>query len=202
MKRKRPIDRFDALVHRPIEWQKTAANYIAAANFLYTVDRPEGDWSISSVGSNWPVMLLYATAAENLLKAIRIAQGEAVVVKGQLAEYFATHDLMKYATDAKVALGKRERSLTVKLQHVLEAGKYPVAKGPGKSARAWAWDNPGDVEEVWKLLQKFDDALRLTGTGCIAAFEVAKLQYAAAIETPQNNEMQRAKPAQAMELRR
>ena len=132
MKHEQPIDRFDALVDKPIEWQSTAANYIASANFLYTVDRPDGDWSISSVGSNWPVMLLYATAAENLLKAIRIAQGEQVVVKRQLAPYFATHDLTKYATDAGVTLGSEERNLTIKLQHVLEAGKYPVARGPGE----------------------------------------------------------------------
>ena len=71
-----------------------------------------------------------------------------------------------------------QRSLTVKLEHVLEAGKYPVAKGPGKSAQAWTWDNPGDVKAVWKLLQKFDDALRLTGTECLDGFDVDKLQYA------------------------
>jgi hypothetical protein len=184
MKRKRPKDRFDALVHEPIEWQLTAANYIAAANFLYNVDKLPGDWSTSSVGTNWPVMLLYATAAENLLKAIRIAQGEPAVARGQLADYFSTHDLLKYATDAKVTLGKQQRSLTVKLQHVLEAGKYPVAKGPGKSARAWTWENPGEVRAVWSLLQKFDDALRLTGTKCLDRFEVAKLQYAGALEAP------------------
>jgi hypothetical protein len=186
MKRRRPTDRFDALVHDPIAWQGTAAAYIAAANYLYQVDRLPGDVTTSTVGSNWPVMLLYATAAENLLKAICIAQGEPVVAKGQLAEYFATHDLMKYANDAKVTLSKEQRSLTVKLQHVLEAGKYPVAKGPGKSSRAWTWDNPRDVKAVWKLLQKCDGALRLTGTRCLATFDVAELQYAGAIEAPLN----------------
>ena len=186
MKHEQPIDRFDALVDKPIEWQATAANYIAAANFLYTVDRPDGDWSISSVGSNWPVMLLYATAAENLLKAIRIAQGEQVVVKRQLAPYFATHDLTKYATDAGVTLGSEERNLTIKLQHVLEAGKYPVARGPGRSAKAWTWDNPADVKAVWKVLQRFDGALRQTGAECMDTFDVAELQYAGAIEAPQN----------------
>lgn len=190
LKRRRLIDRFDALVHSPIAWHETAANYIAAANFLYRVDKLPGDWCISSVGSNWPVMLLYATAAENLLKATRIAQGEPVVVKGRLAEYFASHDLMKYATDAKVTLTKEQCSLTVKLQHVLEAGKYPVAKGPRMSARAWTWDNPGDVRAVCTLLQKFDGALRQTGVECLGEFEVAELQYAGAIEAPQNNKMQ------------
>jgi len=50
-------------------------------------------------------------------------------------------------------------SLTTKLQHVLEAGKYPVAKGPGRNSRAWTWENPADVKAVWRLLQTFDDAL-------------------------------------------
>ncbi len=174
---KQPIGRFEALVARPIAWEQVAANYIAAANHLYEVDRvPAGDSTISD-GSNWPVMLLYATAAENLLKAIRIAQGEPASVGGKLAEYYSTHDLVKYATDAGVSLGPEERSVTEKLQHMLEAGKYPVAKGPGKSALAWTWDNPGDVNAVWKLLQKFDDALRQTGTMCLDRFDVAKIQY-------------------------
>jgi hypothetical protein len=172
------MDRFDALVHQPLEWHSTAAYYIAAANYLFEVDRlPAGD-SVSSIGTNWPVMLLYATAAENLLKAIRIAQGEPVVINGKLAEYYSSHELLRYATDAGLSLGQEQRSLTVKLQHMLEAGKYPVAKGPGQSARAWTWENPRDVRAVWKLLQKFDNALRRTGTQCLEKFDVDKLQYA------------------------
>jgi len=176
--RKRPIDRFDALVDRPIEWQITAATYIAAANHLFEVDRLPTGQSARNVGSNWPVMLLYATAAENLLKAIRIAQGEPVVVGGKLAQYYSTHNLLKYVDDGGVSLGTELRSLTVKLEHMLEAGKYPVAKGPGRSAQAWTWDNPSDVKAVWKLLQRFDDALRLTGALCLDRFDVEKLQYA------------------------
>jgi hypothetical protein len=176
--RKQPIDRFDALVDRPIEWQVTAATYIAAANYLFEVDRLPVGQAARNVGSNWPVMLLYATAAENLLKAIRIAQGEPVVVGGKLAEYYSTHNLLRYADDAGVPLAPQQRSLTVKLEHVLEAGKYPVAKGPGRSAQAWTWDNPGDVKAVWRLLQRIDDALRLTGTQCLDRFDVDKLQYA------------------------
>lgn len=177
MKAKPPIDRFNALVDKPLAWHETAAHYIAAANFLFEVDKLPGDWSATSVGTNWPVMLLYASAAENLLKAIRIAQGAPVVVNGRLTKYFASHELLKFADDADVRLEKEQRSLTVKLQHVLEAGKYPVAKGPGKSSRAWTWENPGDVKAVWKLLQRFDDALRLTGAKCLDNFDVDKLQY-------------------------
>jgi hypothetical protein len=180
VKRQRPVHRFDALVGRPIEWQKTAVSYLAAANFLYRVDRLPGGEATRSVGSNWPVMLLFATATENLLKALRIAQGEPAVEHGRLADYFARHALIEYATDARVNLSAAQRSLTVKLQHVLEAGKYPVAKRRGQSDLAWTWSNPGDVQEVWKLIQKLDDALRDTGTECLPRFEVAKLQSAVA----------------------
>jgi hypothetical protein len=75
-------------------------------------------------------------------------------------------------------LGREQRSLTVKLQHVLESGSYPVATRPGRSARAWTCENPTDIKAVWRLLQKCDDALRRTGARCLGRFEVAKLQYA------------------------
>ena len=174
----RSTTRFDALVSSPIAWELTAATYIAAGNYLYQVDRPRAGESTVSTGSNWPVMLLYATAAENLLKAIRIAQGEPSKVGAKLAEYFTSHELVAYATDAGLALNKAQRALLTKLQHVLEAGKYPVAKKPGGSSKAWTWSNPDDVEATWSLLQLFDDALRNTGTICLASFEVDKLKYA------------------------
>jgi hypothetical protein len=181
--RQPPIDRFDPLVDRPIAWQETAAHYIAAANYLLDADEPAAGFSVRSVGTNWPAMLLYATAAENLLKAIRIAQGESVVANGKLAPYFSSHDLPKYADDAGLSLPKAQRSLAGRLQHVLEAGKYPVAKGPGRSARAWTWERPDDVRAVWKLLQTLDDALRATGTECLDKFDVDKLEYARASGT-------------------
>ncbi len=171
------MDRFDALVRQPIAWQETAASYIVAANYLLSLDAsatPAGfEWSSS--GSNRPILLLYATAAENLLKAIRIAQGEPVVVRGKLADYYGSHELLRYAHDAKVVLGKPERTLLMKLQHVLEAGKYPVARARGRSARAWSYEYPGDARRVWRLLQKLDTSLRATGARCLPPFDVAKL---------------------------
>lgn len=172
------LTRFDALVSSPLAWEQTAATYIAAGNYLYKVYRLDPGVSTSSAGSNWPLMLLYATAAENLLKAVRIAQRRPVVEKNKLAEYFTRHHLVGYAADAGLALNKPQRALLTKLQHVLEAGSYPVAKTPGGSNKAWTWDNPGDVEATWSLLQLFDDALRCTGTKCLKPFKVGKLQYA------------------------
>ena len=175
---RRPPSRFDALVSSPLAWQQTAATYIAAGNYLYRVDRLDPGVSISGTGSNWPVMLLYATAAENLLKAIRIAQGEPATVNGKLSPYLASHNLLRYGIDTGLVLTKTRRAMLTKLQHVLEAGKYPVAKGPGKSEHAWTWDNPRDVRATWNLLQALDGALRKTGTACLGGFKVAKLRYA------------------------
>ena len=150
--------------------------YIGAANYLVKMHTPRAGFTFSNSGSNWPVLLLYAIAAENLLKAIRIAQrDEAVVVKGKLAQYYTTHDLVQYAADARLGLGKRDRSLLQRLQHVLEAGKYPVAKGPRQSDRAWRFDYSEDVQHVWQLLQTLDAALRRTGVRCLPEFEVGKL---------------------------
>jgi hypothetical protein len=171
------VDRFDALVGQPIAWQETAVSFIIAANVLFDLDvadTPAGfTWSDS--GSNRPILLLYATAAENLLKAVRIAQGKPVVINGKLAKYYSSHDLLRYADDAKVVLGRHARSMLVKLQHVLEAGKYPVAKVRGASPGAWRYEYPRDAEQICCLLQMLDTALRATGARCLPPFEVAKL---------------------------
>ena len=89
------MDRFAALAEQPLEWQRTAACFIVAANELAAIEAaatPSGfTWSDS--GSNWPVLLLYATAAENLLKAIRIAQRQPAVEGAKLARYYRGHEL-------------------------------------------------------------------------------------------------------------
>jgi hypothetical protein len=171
------VNRFDALAADPLAWQQTAATFILAGNELYAIERratPTG-FSWRSSGSNWPILLLYATAAENLLKAVRIAQGAVVVTNGKLDAYLCSHKLTKYATDAAIVLNQDEGELLVTLQDVLEAGKYPVAKQPGKNLQAWNLAYPEDVEAIWRLLQRLDGALRATGTRCMPPFEVGKL---------------------------
>ena len=120
---RRSVSRFDALVSSPLAWQRTAVTYIAAGNYLYRVDRLDPGVSISGSGSNWPVMLLYATAAENLLKAVLIAQGEPATVGGKLSPYLTSHNLLRYAIAAGLAPNKARQVLLIKLQHALEAGK-------------------------------------------------------------------------------
>ncbi len=172
------MDRFSALADQPLAWEITAAHFIVAANELVTLEAaatPDG-FSWSDSGSNWPVLLLYATAAENLLKAIRIAQGEPVTSGGALSKYYISHNLTRYATDAHVGLSPAEGGMLQVLRDVLEAGKYPVPTVPGKNPNAWRFSYPDDVHTVWSLLQRLDDALRHTGTKCLDPFEVAKLQ--------------------------
>jgi hypothetical protein len=49
----------------------------------------------------------------------------------------------------------------------MEAGRYHVAKAPGKNPRAWHLDYPRDVERVWAMLERLEKELRATGKPCL-----------------------------------
>src|SRR5438105_10225773 len=74
-------------------WQSTAREFVCAANCLLdwyepklrATDQPrDTDGHYSSYS---PLMLLYGAATENLLKALRIAQGIAATINGALNPY-------------------------------------------------------------------------------------------------------------------
>lgn len=180
------MNRFDALVRSPFAWHETAAYFLASANYLLAMyTRSAGRITWSSSGTNWPVLLLYATAVENILKALRVAQGAPTVSNGRLDTYLGNHRLADYARDASVmsTLGQAEQAMLLQLQDVLEAGSYPVSKHPLSNPRAWSFEYPRDPETIWALLQKVDDALRATGTKCRPKFEPAKLLPAEALDS-------------------
>jgi hypothetical protein len=158
----------------PIEWQLAALSLLASANYLLEADigpLPEsfpGRWIRSSRGSVQPQLLLYGAAVENLLKAVRVAQGVPAILGRSLNPHLATHELRRYATEAGLKLTKAESKVLRQLQDVVEAGKYPVAKRPGQNAAAWSFDYPDDIAAIWTLLERLDEALRATGTGCAA----------------------------------
>jgi hypothetical protein len=162
----------------PREWHETARSFICSANYLLGLDdeqlgaRP--GWSWSSSGWNRPVMLLYAVATENLVKALRIAQGVPVVTNGKLDVYFRDHDLLKFASDGGMCPRADEAELLQRLQDVLEAGKYPVSTHPSKNLQALRYASE-DRERVWTLLERTDAALRATGVQCVPPFDVRKL---------------------------
>lgn len=159
---------------QPIAWQEAALSLLASANYLLEAEigpLPEsfpGDWSWSSGGSVQPQLLLYGAAVENLLKAVRVAQGVPAVTGRSLNPDLATHELWRYADEAGLKPGKAESKLLRRLQDVLEAGKYPVAKKPGRNSAAWSFDYPHDISATWALLERLDEALRTTGTRCVA----------------------------------
>ena|SRR2546425_4001880 len=71
------------------------------------------------------------------------------------------------AKKAGLALAAEERDLLEHLRDMMESGKYPVAMGPGKNPGAWRFDYPRDVDRVWSMLERLEDALRKTGKPCL-----------------------------------
>lgn len=159
-------------------WQATAREFLCAGNCLLDWYEPiltktgAAQPTESFFSSFAPMMLLYATAAENLLKAIRIAQGQEPVADGRLHRTLCSHALVKYAEDAKIDLTPDGRELLIKLRDLLEAGKYPVAKTPERSRGAWVFEYPRDLERVWAMLELLEDHLRATGVHCFPKFDI------------------------------
>jgi hypothetical protein len=119
-------------------------------------------------------MVLYATAVENLLKAIRVAKGEVPIVKGSLSPHFMHHKLLAHAQRAQLSLSPDEIDLAEHLRDFLEAGSYPVAKSARKSPRAWRFQFPRDVERVWALLDRLENDLRAVAHDALPAMDVRR----------------------------
>ena len=161
---------FEALASLPHVWQQAARDYMLAANYLLDWHDPTrgnqdaARYTITS-GGIAPVMVLYATAIENYLKAIRIARGEAAVVNGALSKTFKHHNLRSHAASAGLSLSDDESDLLGHLADFMEAGRYPVPVAAGKTPRAWQFTYPNDIERVWTLAEHLEAALRETRRG-------------------------------------
>jgi hypothetical protein len=163
---------FEDLVNRPYAWQHTAYEFILAANYLidwYNPSTEDGPDDLEfTIGGPAPMMVLFALAVENLLKAIRVAKGPTPVTeKGELSGSFAHHRLISHASLAGLVLSDDEQKLLAQLTDVVQAGKYPVPTRPGGNEQAWRFDYPRDVERVWRLLERLDTDLRTSGTRCV-----------------------------------
>lgn len=166
------LGQFEASAGEWYRWQSVARDFIRAANYLldwYDLPRREGDpedlsWTHQGPA---PMMVLYAVAAENLLKAVLVAQGSPPVVNGKLAGAFKHHRLTQHAENAGLKLSADERNLLERLGDLVEAGRYPVATAPGKNPGAWRFDYPGDVQRTFAMLQRLEDALYSTGKTCL-----------------------------------
>src|SRR5262245_39394494 len=167
---------FDADASQAARWQQAAREFVIAANYLidwYDPAHEPGDrsdlaWLHS--GSTVPMMVLYATAVENLLKAILVANGEDLVADGRLKPQFGHHRLLEYARDAGLELPAHVEDLMERLSHVLYATRNPIAKAGGADALALTY--PADVEQVWSVLEQLESVLRDTATPCLPAVDL------------------------------
>ena len=162
-------DRHMGRAAEPYAWQQVARDYVLAANYLldwYDITRispSASHFEFSHRGGVTPAMVLYAIAVENLLKAIRVAREGSPVVDGELSGHFKHHKLLGHAERAKVSLSDDERNLLEHLTDLLGARRYPVPVAEGRTPRAWHFDYPRDVEQVWALLERLEGELRATG---------------------------------------
>lgn len=161
-------------------WQATARQFVCAANLLLdSYDPTLPDVEATDVGwrhnCDLPMMVLYAIAAENLLKALRVAQGEPATEDGRLNKYFRSHNMLKYATDARLDLSADDTQLLLKLRDLVESGKYPIAKSPTDGRRAWTFEYPRDVERVFSMLERLEGALRATGKPTLVELDLRRI---------------------------
>ena len=164
---------FEARARECRAWQETAREFALAANYLIDwYDPPTergdpGDFSFNHQGSNLPMMVLFAAAVENLLKALLVAQGKSSLAEGKLSKRFEHHDLPRYASETGLLPVVGERELLEQLRDLMVAGRYPIPKTPGANPGAWRLRYPEDVERVWALLERLEEALRSTGQRCL-----------------------------------
>jgi len=156
---------FNTLKSTAYAWQDEARVLICAGNIL--LDSYEGSSLVKKLPFEpneaylWrPLMVLYALAVENLLKAIIIARGEDPAPNGELESWFKHHDLTRHAKRAKLSFTPK-RGLLETLREFIESGKYPIGKNPQSGTRTNHFIHPYYPETVFELLEKLEDDLRV-----------------------------------------
>jgi hypothetical protein len=184
---------FQAEASQAYHWQQAAREFVLAANYLidwYDPPHDAGDPSDVAwlhTGSTVPMMVLYGTAVENLLKAILVAKGGSPVANGRLKPQYGHHRLLEYARDAGLELTVDATELLRRLSHVLYAGRYPVARTEGEDPGAWTLNYPADVERLWSLLEHLESVLRSTGTPCLPAVDLRARYRPPGYDAPQRS---------------
>jgi hypothetical protein len=175
------LDHYETRAAQWYRWQNNAREYVCAANVLLDWYEPilnddKRPYDEEKCYSSFaPMMLLYAAAAENLLKAIRIAQGTPATQNGLINPYLKSHGLEGFARDAGISLTKNEQHLLRQLQDSLEAGKYPIATAPEKSHRAYMFSYPCDLDRVWSMLERLEMVLSETGKPTLPKVNLRRL---------------------------
>lgn len=162
-------------VRDPSVWQDTARDLILSANKLRAqLERrvPLGFGRARLLSayetlaarhySMTPAIVLYAYAAENLLKGLLVAQGvDPVAPDGRLKKNFATHSLQALAQRAGL------RGLNIRLLEQLTdfafSGKYPVGIDPGAGFHAQAYFPSAVLDGIDELLPKLEHVVAASG---------------------------------------
>jgi len=159
----------------PSVWQDTARDLVLSANKLRAqLERrvPLGFGRARLLSayetlaarhySMTPAIVLYAYAAENLLKGLLVAQGvEPVAATGRLKKDFATHSLQTLARRAGVH-GLSGRLLD-QLTEFASSGKYPVGIDPGAGFHAHSYFPSAVLSGIDQLLPKLEQAVAGSG---------------------------------------
>lgn len=169
---------FEADAGDVYRWQQTARDFVLAANYLIDWHDPprepgdRADLSWLHSGSCVPMMVLYASAVENLIKAVLVARGESLVANGRLKPQFGHHRLLEYAREAGVDPPAEVEELLRQLSHVMYSGRSPAPRAPHGDPGAWTLAYPADVERIWGLLDQLEELLRATGVPCLPAVDL------------------------------
>ena len=161
---------FEKTARIPVIWQITARQLIAAANRLRDGHEAAKE-GVSFYASRMPILLLYGLAAENLVKGILVANGTVPVESDKksgslkLSESVKGHDLQRLFNTAGVPLAKHDEDVLTNLSWTVQAGKYPVGTRPAiePADPTPQWLELTSLEDVCRLLQQLEDALRATG---------------------------------------
>lgn len=162
-------DYFWRLVNTPGYWQDAARDLVCAANLLKKDYRASPRLGFARRGrlaapaalrqrhtSPRAIIVLYALAIENMLKAIIVATGQDPIgTDGRIQRWFANHKLDTLAQRARVTGLKK--ALLHQLTEFITAGKYPVGLEDGDGARAHGYfpDNVlAGIEEILPILEE------------------------------------------------
>ena len=161
-------DYFWRLVNTPLYWQDAARDLICGANLLkknyYSKPRlgfgPNGALLPEQVQEERhttarAIIVLYAIAVENLLKATIVALGkDPIGPDGTIQRWFATHDLVKLTEHAE--LQSAPTNLLEQLTAFIKAGKYPVGLRDGEAASAHNYFPDSVLAGISELLPKLE----------------------------------------------
>jgi hypothetical protein len=160
---------WETTAKEPFAWWANGQNLLFTARILqkqfphYSPTISEHDM-IGHSRISASMMMLYALAVENFLKAVVVkTQDKSRLIRDfNLTDEFAHHDLLKLARSTPLHLDKKRTSLLKRLSAFAKDGKYPVSRKPKKmsSLKDPAGDlyyNSSELEMIPKICQELTE---------------------------------------------